>query len=402
MFRHLAPAGNTINAHELVRACLAMFSADSPAVFTRKLTTLLNVRHCFLTSSGTAALYLSLVSLRKLAGNNEVVFPAYTCPSVLAAVIRAGLKPVLCDLNRTTSTMDLGDLAGKINPDTLAVISVHLFGIPDDCERINELASSRGLFHIEDAAQSFGLAATDHQHIERSGRFSDVVIVSFGRGKPLSLLQGGALLTDSDAIAEAVREEMRGLRRQDAVDTARLVLQSMIYVFFFHPRAYWIARLMPFLKLGKNIFDPDFQVQEINPFTCALGNMLIDRLPRIIMSRRHKKNLLLQGLSHSNDIVLAGSQDSESLIRFPLVIENHEQRERILSKLEQYGLGATSMYEAPLHLCKDTKQYFPGAVFPNAQSFAERILTLPLHEYVTARDIGATSSIISQACNKIH
>jgi dTDP-4-amino-4,6-dideoxygalactose transaminase len=60
------------------------------------------------------------------------------------------------------------------------------------------------------------------------------------------------------------------------------------------------------------------------------------------------------------------------------------------------------MYEAPLHIFRDTKRYFPGAVFPNAQSFAERILTLPLHEFVAVRDIGVMSSIISQAFNKNH
>ncbi len=402
MFRYLAPAGNTISVYEIVRACLGTFNAEAPADFARKLTTLLKVKHCFLTSSGTAALSLSLASLSKLANRREVVFPAYTCPSVLAAVMRAGLKPALCDLARNTATMDLGDLAGKITSDTLAVISVHLFGIPDDCERINELASSRGSFHIEDAAQSFGFAGAEHQDIKQSRRSSDVFIVSFGRGKPLSLLQGGALLTESDTIAEAVREEMQGLQRQDAFDTARLVLQAMIYALFFQPRVYWIARLMPFLKLGKTIFDPDFQVQEISLFTCALGNMLIDRMPRIIMARRQKAGMLLQALAHVADLVLAGSQESGSLIRFPLVMENHDQRERVLSRLIQYGLGATSMYEAPLHLFKETKRHFPGAVFPNAQSFAERILTLPLHEFVTARDIGAMSSIISKAFNKNH
>jgi dTDP-4-amino-4,6-dideoxygalactose transaminase len=379
-----------------------MFRAVAPVEFVRKITTLLKVKYCFLTSSGTASLYLSLASLSKLANKREVIFPAYTCPSVLAAVIRAGLKPVLCDLDCNTSTMDLDDLAGKITRDTLAVISVHLFGIRKERERINELASSHNIFHIEDAAQSFGVPFAAHEDTDRSGRRPDVVIVSFGRGKPLSLLQGGALLTDSDAIADAVRKQMHDLRRQDAVDAARLVLQAMIYALFFHPRLYWIARLMPFLKLGKTIFDPDFQVRHIHPFTCALGTILFDRLPRIIMARRQKAGMLLQALAHVADLVLAGSQESECLIRFPFVMENHEQRERALSRLVRCGLGATSMYEAPLHIFRDTKRYFPGAVFPNAQSFAERILTLPLHEFVAVRDIGVMSSIISQAFNKNH
>ena len=402
MFRHLAPSGHTIRAREIATACLAMFSADAPALFSRKIAALLGGRHCFLTSSGTAALYLSLAGLSKLSDKRAVVFPAYTCPSLLAAVIRAGLKPVLCDLEHNRSTMNLDDLAGKIDGDTLAVISVHLFGIREHSERINALTVARGIFHIEDAAQFLAGAAADHQDMLRSRRRSDVVVASFGRGKPLNLLQGGALVTDSDAIAEAVRGQTRGLRQQDAVDTARLVLQSLIYALFFHPRFYWIARRIPFLRLGKTIFDTDFAIKDINRFTCALGNRLLSRMPRTTIMRRQKENLLSRALTPLADRFLARDQDGAALIRFPFIMEDHGQRERVLAKLEHYGLGATSMYEAPLHIFSETKKYFPCAAFPNAQSFSERILTLPLHEYVSERDIDAMCSIIRQALNKNH
>jgi len=377
-----------------------MFNADAPADFARKLTTLLKVRHCFLTSSGTAALYVALVSLSKLAQKKEVIFPAYTCPSVLAAVIRAGLKPVLCDLGCNKSTMDLDGLAGTITSDTLAVISVHLFGIREKRERINQLLSSRNIFHIEDAAQSLGLTTAENRVISRPGCSSDIGIFSFGRGKPLSLLQGGALVTDSDTIADAVRREILKLQQQNAFETARLVMNTALYALFFHPRLYWMARLIPLLKLGKTIFDPHFKIKKINAFTCALGNIMIDRVPHIIKIRRHKENLLHQRLAHCSDHMLSGSQDGDALIRFPLLMQNYYQRESVLSGLVKYGLGATAMYEAPLHLFKDTKHYFPGAVFPNAQLFSERILTLPLHAFVTARDISTMSSIISRSCNR--
>ena len=397
MFRYLAPAGNTISAYEIVRALMGMFKAKrQEEIFTRKLTTRLKIKHCFLTSSGTVALYLSLASLSKLLNKREVVFPAYTCPSVLAAVIRAGLKPVLCDLDNNTSTMNLDDLAAKITDDTLAVISVHLFGIKDNTVRINELTASRHIYHIDDAAQSFLLASSGNHEGIRRGNASDAQIISFGRGKPMTLLQGGALITDSDTIAEAVRETIHDVQHQDSIDTSVLVLKTVLYALCFHPRLYWTVRQMPFLKLGKTIFDLNFEIKRMNPFTCALGNIMLERLEQIIVVRCQKANLLSQGLSHFNEHVLAGSLNSGFLLRFPLLMEHNGQREHVLSRLKQCGIGATSMYEAPLHLFAATKKYFSGTRFPNAQSFSERILTLPLHEFVTVHDIGVMSAMINQ------
>lgn len=407
MFRYLPPAGNTIELDDIAGAFRGMFNPGSEEIFTRKLKSLLRVEHCFLTSSGTAALYIALVSLSRLAGKREVIFPAYTCPSVLAAVIRAGLKPVLCDLAHEKSTMDLSDLAGKITGDTLAVISVHLFGIRENIETISELTSARNIFHIDDAAQSFGSPTADDAGGLRNSSAPEtegtVSIFSFGRGKPLTLLQGGAITTGSGRIAQALGETTAALETQGTADTAALILKTVLYAAFFHPRLYWIAQRMPFLKLGQTIFKLDFEARRINMFTCALGNILIERLPRISTIRRQKEALFSRQLSHAHLLSLTDKQDSVPLLRFPLLMDNKSQRELALSRLKECGLGATSMYEAPLHLFRDTKRYFTGNdSFSNARSFSERILTLPLHGFVTEHDVHAIAGIIGSCANKNH
>ena len=146
MFRYLTPAGNKLPLREIYRALVMMKKADTTITFEHKLKDFLKVKNCFLTSSGTTALYLALISLKKLSDKYEVIIPAYTCPSVLAAVIKAGLKPVLCDLDEEKSNFNLNELNDKICNHTLAIISVHLFGIPEDSFRINNLVSSN--FHL--------------------------------------------------------------------------------------------------------------------------------------------------------------------------------------------------------------------------------------------------------------
>lgn len=407
MFRSLPPAGNPIETRDILKALRNMFDPDCPEHFSRKLKTVFKVKHCFLTSSGTAALYLALMSLSRRADKKEVIIPAYTCPSILAAVIRAGLKPVLCDFDHETSTMDISKLAATITDDTLAVISVHLFGIRENTDGIRELIAGRHIFHIEDAAQAFDGAIMDY---EAGSRFSSdaepdgtVEILSFGRGKPLTLLQGGAVITDSDTLANTLQETANVLEVQRSHDTMTLILKTALYAAFFHPHLYWMAQGMPFLKLGHTIFNLAFEAKRVNAFTCALGSIMLNRMPQMIASRRRQAFLFSRRLSHLHHRFLPFKQGRDVLLRFPLLMDNKSQRDRVLSRLNHCRLGCTSMYEAPLHLFKDTQKYFAGNhSYSNAASFAERILTLPLHGFVTENDINAIGTIIEAGIQNIN
>ena len=79
---------------------------------------------------------------------SEVIMPAYTCPSVAAAAIKAGLKPVLCELRRDNFFMDRTRLEACIGEETLAVIAVHLFGIPEDMGELRGLTVDGGIYLI--------------------------------------------------------------------------------------------------------------------------------------------------------------------------------------------------------------------------------------------------------------
>lgn len=392
MFHYLTPAGNRIPINGICKALTMMKRVDTTKIFENRLKDFLKVKHCFLTSSGTTALYLALSSLKELSKKNEVIIPAYTCPSILAAVIKADLKPVLCDLDEEKSSFNFNKLQDKISNHTLAIISVHLFGIPEDSFKIKNLTSSYKVFQIEDAAQSFGtVISTNNDNIRSQGMLGtigDIGIHSFGRGKPLTLMQGGALTTNSDDIARPLSQKVNELDHQSAIETCIAILKALLYSIFLHPRLYWIPQHLPFLKLGETIFNLDFKIKRIDAFTSALGIEMIEHIAEINMIRAKKENLIFQELSDFRDCFLTNCQNNSHLLRLPLLLKNKQQKESILLELKRRGVGATGMYPAPLNLFKDTKKYFNGNEnCKNARSFSERILTLPLHEYVTEKDI---------------
>ena len=137
------------------------------------------VRHVFLVSSGSAALALALIALRSRSTRTEVIIPAYTCFSLPAAILKAGLQPVPCDIDPVTFDFDHTLLRQTMTGRTLCVVGHHLFGIPSDMARLRAICDSNGTFLIEDAAQAMGVELDGR----KLGTMGDVGVFSLGRGR---------------------------------------------------------------------------------------------------------------------------------------------------------------------------------------------------------------------------
>ena len=150
--------------------------------------------HHKLLNSGTSALTLSLLIAKLEWGENrkEVIIPAYCCPDLVTACIAANVTPVLCDIGFGDPGYDLNMLESLMTENTLAVIAVNFLGIRERLEEIHELTASKKVALIEDDAQWFPETTTKYP------LKGDLVCLSFGRGKPVSLLGGGAILIKSD------------------------------------------------------------------------------------------------------------------------------------------------------------------------------------------------------------
>ena len=339
-------------------------------------------------SSGSAALLLALKSLKLISNRQQVVIPAYTCPSVLASVIKAGLEPVLCDLKPDSFQMDPDQVTSKIGADTLAVIAVHLFGIPEDIKCLRKLTRRKEIYLIEDAAQAFG-NKVDGKDL---GLFGDISILSFGRGKPLSMLCGGAVITNDLDLYRYVNQVYQSITDNSRwVFMPQYLIMLILYSIFFHPRLYWFPQRLPWLKIGETVFTLDFDLNKVNPKVMRLGNILYKKFREIRRVRLGLTEYYKEKLKQfKEDFMYLPDIEGEdiALLRFPIVFKKKVKRDKVLSNLEEKGLGATASYPAPLNELKGVSAYLKSTEsYPNAKAISERILTLPLHQYVTYRDI---------------
>jgi UDP-2-acetamido-2-deoxy-ribo-hexuluronate aminotransferase len=179
------------------------------AEFELALARYVGVRHAVGVSSGRDALVMALMALGVGAGD-AVFVPAFTFSATAGAVIAAGGVPVFTDIDPATCNMAAKHLEraievilarGELRPKV--VIPVDLYGLPADYAAIEKVAAKHGLAIVADAAQSFGGMVG----VRRVGTLAHVTATSFYPTKPLGAFgDGGAILTNDDELAEAVRQ----------------------------------------------------------------------------------------------------------------------------------------------------------------------------------------------------
>lgn len=348
------------------------------------------------TSSGSAALVISLMACKIASRRHKVIIPAYTCPSVLAAVERAGLQAVLCDLAPGRLHLDEQVLAGLLDENTLAVVDVHLFGLDRRPRAIKELTKQAGAWFVEDAAQGFG-NRTGHGY---TGGDGDLAIFSFGRGKPLSALHGGAVLVHSADLAAPVDHAVKmcatALPAWFGIYYRLLV---MAYAMLFHPKLFALPQALPWFRIGETLYLDRVPVHCMaRPGKRVLAQLLKKRdaiqSVRSKLARRYCDHLRQH---ESAFAFLPGIGDVISgPLRFPIVFKKGRHKAECLRVLNESRLGASGSYPTTLNMQPGVPAYVVAqGPFPNAEAVASGILTLPTHEYVQTGDIEAMTAAIA-------
>ncbi|MEM7693754.1 MAG: DegT/DnrJ/EryC1/StrS family aminotransferase [Pseudomonadota bacterium] len=182
------------------------------------------VAHAIGVSSGRDALIMALMAMGVGAGD-AVIVPAFTFSATAAVVVSVGATPVFVDVHaddynmRADTIVAAADSARARGLNPKAVMPVDLFGRPADYPAIKKAAAEAGLTVIADAAQSFGGAADG----VRVGALAPISCVSFYPTKPLGAFgDGGAILTDDDGLAEAVRQIRTHGRAGDGDEAMRI------------------------------------------------------------------------------------------------------------------------------------------------------------------------------------
>lgn len=396
MLRFLPPAGTELKASQILSALKSAVS-HNPGLEEglASVAQHLGVRHVFGTCSGRGALWVILESLRRLQPERSLVaLPAYTCFSVPAAVVRAGLQIIPVDIDPLTFDFDFAQLEALPEQQLLCVVTSNLFGLVNDVPRICQIAREKGAFVIDDAAQALGAKRNGRL----AGTLGDVGFYSLGRGKAIGLAQGGIISTNSEQIALAIKGELTRLSSLSYGDEFSIFLKLASLSILLNPRLYWIPDSLPFLKLGSTQFDPAFSTTVLSRLSLALLASLIQGLNGINQIRRYNAQLLSESLVGNTHFTSPKpALDSEpTYIRFPVLAKDAATRSQFLSLLRQAGLGGSAFYPSAICDIPGIQSHMASAIFHrrSSEGLSRRLLTLPTHSYVRPTDLQSIRALL--------
>jgi perosamine synthetase len=347
----------------------------------RRLTELTGLRHWVFMNSGRAALSAVFMALHERRPDcNEVVIPAYTSYSVPAAVVRAGLKVRLCDVEDGTLGMAPSALERCVTPRTLCIVPHHLYGLPCRIAELCEIARAHGVPVVEDAAQGMGIQCGGRA----GGAHGEVGIFSLSRGKNLPAAGGGVIGTNNAELAEVCRRTAEG-RSHKIGRAVREPLEALLMATFIRPSLYWLPANFSFLKLGHSWFEPTFEIGRMSHFQRALFNRLLPLLNTLQRVRNEQASRLREVLARVPVRVLwPRDGDGGAFLRAPLLLHDQACKERVLSELRDRGLGATEGYPLALSRLPELRPNLASSEgdCPTAEWISERLITLPTHHWV--------------------
>jgi dTDP-4-amino-4,6-dideoxygalactose transaminase len=313
------------------------------AEFEAGLARACEVEHALAVSSGTAALHLAVLAFGLRPGD-EVLVPAYTFPATANVVALAGLRPVLVDVDAETMNLDPAKL--EVGPRTKLLLGVHLFGRP---MRMHELPD---LPLLEDAAGA--LAARSRGRA--CGGLGVAGCLSFHPRKIVTTGEGGAVTTNDDAFADAVRQvRNHGWRSLAPPD-------------------------MPAAGLNYRLSD----------ILCAVGLPQLRRLDELLAARTRIADGYRERL---RDLpVLLPSADDGDVHGWQAFVIQVDDRDRVLTELRAQGIEAQIGTYA-LHLLG---AYRDQGDFPSATRVFERALALPFHTRLSDSDLDRVAEALDK------
>lgn len=310
--------------------------------------------HAVAVNNCTAGLHLSLAALGVGRGD-EVLVADYTFPATGHAVLYCGATPRFVDVRRDTGTVDVDCVAERITPRTRGIIGVDALGVPADWRALESLASSRGLFLLEDAACSVGGAFDGSP----CGAFGDVAVFSLHARKGITSGEGGVVVTDDAEVAERVRRaSCFGMRS-----------------------AY--ARHQPG-RLEIPEFDQVGYNYKLSDVLAAIALVQLEKLDGFLVRRRalaDRYATLLADLPGVHAPQVPGDREP-TWQTYAVTVDDHVDRDTVVLGLRAHGIGSTigtyalhreAVYDAP-------------ADCPRSDALFRRHLALPMYADLSDAD----------------
>ena len=323
------------------------------------LETAIGTPRALLTTSCTAALEIAAMLL-EVGPGDEIIMPSFTFPSTANAFVLRGATPVFVDIREDTLCVDETVIEDAINESTRAIVPIHYGGVGAEMVRIMEIAKTRGLSVIEDAAQAL-CARHDGCPL---GSFGTLAAISFHESKNVMCGEGGVLLiNDPSLIERAVIIRDKGTDRQKFFNR-----QVDKYTWVDIGSSYTPSELLSAFLLA--------QLEEAESITARR---------RAAWNRYHELLAdLEQAASLRRPIVEAA--DDHSAHTYYVLVPTEAQRDFALASLAGLGISATFHY-APLHAAAAGRLYgkIAGSL-KNTEQIAPRLIRLPLYADITTDD----------------
>jgi perosamine synthetase len=309
--------------------------------------------HAAAVSSGTAALHLAVAALG-LGPDDEVIVPAYTFPATANAVVLAGARPVLVDVDPRTMNVDPASVYEALTDRTRAVIAVHLFGRPLDWEALQSAVPPEVAL-IEDAAGALGATWRGM----RCGGLGVMGCLSFHPRKVVTTGEGGAVTTSDADLVDVVRTlRHHGIVAHGAFDIPQ---PSTNY--------------------------------RLSDLQCAIGITQLARLDELLATRRRVAEAYTERLS---GIVETPSADEGDQHGWQAYVVQLDRRDDVLAGLREQGIEA----QIGTYALHRLSAYGDQGPFPGADACFERALALPLHSRLGDADIDRVVEALDKSVSK--
>ena len=324
------------------------------AAFENAFAAYCEVKHCIAVNSGTSALTL-LFKAHGIGPGDEVITVANSFFASAEAVSNAGATPVLVDCEETTALMDATRLDKAITPRTKAILPVHLYGQPADMDAINAVALRHNLLVFEDACQAHGALYKG----KKAGALADGAAFSFYPGKNLGAYgEGGAVLTNDDAIAKTVRM----LREHGSAQK------------YHHDVVGWNERM-----------------------DGIQGAVLAAKLPHLDAWNAKRKKHAETYRAKLGGIVGLIEQHPHGSTCWHLFVIRTPNRDALQKTLALADIQTGIHYPVPIHLQPAYAGRWKPGMFPAAERLASEILSLPLYAELRDEQVNAVCDAITVA-----
>jgi dTDP-4-amino-4,6-dideoxygalactose transaminase len=345
---------------EAVRRVLASgWVVQGPEVeaFEQAVAVMHRARHCIAVTSGTTALHLCYLALG-IGPGDAVFIPSFAWPSAANMAVMCGARPVYVDVLPGTYNIDPADLRRRIAECTThgwgrprAVVPVHEFGLASDLASVGEIARQHGMELIEDGACALGAT----YHGRPVGTFGRLGVFSFHPRKAVTTGEGGAVVTNDDALAERCR-----------------MLRNHGQVFAEGRR--------DFVEAANN-----YRMTEIQ---AAIGRVQLEKFPEILATRRRLVAGYLARLSDLRGARLPTADREHTWQTFMVVLDDDQDRDDVVKRLSARGIGAGAGSVAG-HAAKVYRQRYgyTDSDLPVSLRLDRQGLALPLHASMTDAEI---------------